>query len=409
MMKISFKDLQHGILRAIMLLFCSMPLFVSLPSQAATDPRVTDAVFSSALGAYQRSDYARAVKGFRFAASAGHAAAQYYLASMYAQGHGVERNTTEAIRLYKRAAEGGNVDSIKVLGGIYLEGEQVKKNEPEALRWFSLAAERGDMVSQYQAGQLLFYGVGVAKDEAGGARLLLMAEKQGSIAAKAVLSYAFTYGRGVARDADTAKKLLHEVIGSKSVKSDPYLLASLRYNLGELYYAGEQFETTSDLEAAKEVWQQIKKDDTPNESMYRRAQAGIACIEDEKKPSDCAPLRCFIESTSLGCAEPRDEDLVSDWRRQGGLIAQVSFPSNSSDYIPGTALRGGEKGIAVMRTCVDGEGRILGDPIVLSSSGSKLLDEGAIKLAKHSKYIPASVRGKISKFSCATFKVDFAR
>jgi len=64
---------------------------------------------------------------------------------------------------------------------------------------------------------------------------------------------------------------------------------------------------------------------------------------------------------------------------QGG--PGVGFP-NTDDFYPAAARRLEEQGVATVRVCVDGKGRLTADPTTLQGTGSARLDEGALKLAR---------------------------
>ena len=60
--------------------------------------------FQAGLTAYQRGDYATALREWLPVAEGGHATAQLYLGLMYERGHGVPVDLAEARRWYERAA-----------------------------------------------------------------------------------------------------------------------------------------------------------------------------------------------------------------------------------------------------------------------------------------------------------------
>src|ERR1700675_398309 len=68
------------------------------------------------LAAYQRNDYATALKLLRPLAEQGDASAQLSLGSMYFSGRGVKRDQAEALKWYLRAADQGNVQAQNNLG-----------------------------------------------------------------------------------------------------------------------------------------------------------------------------------------------------------------------------------------------------------------------------------------------------
>jgi TonB family protein len=76
-------------------------------------------------------------------------------------------------------------------------------------------------------------------------------------------------------------------------------------------------------------------------------------------------------------------------------------------YPPSSKLRL-EQGAPIVQACVGADGRLLGDPVVIESSGSADLDHAAIEVAKNSRYTAATEGGKVLKQSCLKFKVKFA-
>ncbi len=92
-------------------------------------------------------------------------------------------------------------------------------------------------------------------------------------------------------------------------------------------------------------------------------------------------------------------------RVQGG--PGVGFPS-ADDFYPDASIRMGERGVATVKTCVDGKGRLISDPIIVQSSGSKRLDEGALRLAKAgSGHYRATTEDGRPVDSCYPFRIRF--
>lgn len=86
----------------------------SLSAPAHADP------FDDAVAAYQREDYATAIRLFRDIAAEGDAAAQYNLGYMYANGMGVARDQAEALGWFRRSADLGDSDAQLAVGLAYL-------------------------------------------------------------------------------------------------------------------------------------------------------------------------------------------------------------------------------------------------------------------------------------------------
>ena len=183
------------------------------PSTSA--PQSIDA----AIVAYQKQQYATALKLFEAAAQKGDREAQHTLAFMYRDGRGTKRNDTKAIAWYRKAAEQGYAPAEYNLGLMYAQGEgakpdpaaaqtwfrraadhgsveaQVKLAEiaifdekyEEALLWFSKAADQNDADAAFNVGSLYYMGQGVAKDEAKATEYYRRAARLGMPEAKNVL------------------------------------------------------------------------------------------------------------------------------------------------------------------------------------------------------------------------------
>jgi localization factor PodJL len=106
-------------------------------------------------------DFKLAVLWFEKAAQQGLAPAQYRLGTLYEKGLGVERNTTLARDFYQRAANAGNVRAMHNLAVMLAEGGDGKPDYAAAAIWFRKAAELGVRDSQYNLAILYARGLGV--------------------------------------------------------------------------------------------------------------------------------------------------------------------------------------------------------------------------------------------------------
>jgi protein TonB len=85
----------------------------------------------------------------------------------------------------------------------------------------------------------------------------------------------------------------------------------------------------------------------------------------------------------------------------------AGFPS-TDEFYPSAAIHMGERGIATVRACVDGKGRLTSDPTIAESTGSPRLDEGAIRLAKAgSGHYRATTEDGRPVNSCYSFRIRF--
>jgi len=97
--------------------------------------------YSTGLGA--PLDYATAVSWLRKAAEQGHAPAQTELGTLYRTGQGVPQDHVTAVSWYRRAADQGDAYAQKYLGTSYRDGKVVPTDYVQAYKWFALAVPSG--------------------------------------------------------------------------------------------------------------------------------------------------------------------------------------------------------------------------------------------------------------------------
>ncbi|MEJ0005773.1 MAG: TonB family protein [Steroidobacteraceae bacterium] len=83
------------------------------------------------------------------------------------------------------------------------------------------------------------------------------------------------------------------------------------------------------------------------------------------------------------------------------------FPT-TDEYYPLASRRLGEVGVATVGVCVDGQGRLTGDPTLAKTSGSRRIDEGALRLAKAGSghYRPTTDDGQ-AVGACFDYRINF--
>ncbi len=112
-------------------------------------------------------------------AQAGDVGAQYLLGFMYAEGQGIERNMTEAVKWYTQAAEQGHADAQLTLGMMYAEGQGVPRDEQKAVDWYTRAAEQGNAGVQMILAMMYADGQGTVEDLVESFKWTLLAEANG--------------------------------------------------------------------------------------------------------------------------------------------------------------------------------------------------------------------------------------
>src|SRR5436190_19181604 len=116
------------------------------------------------IAAYQRGDFATALRLFQPLAEQGDASAQSNLGMMYEQGRGVAQNYREAMRWFRLAAMQGDASAQSNLGVMYYTGQGIAQDFREAMRWYRLGAGQGNAEAQFNLGVMYEQGRGVPQD-----------------------------------------------------------------------------------------------------------------------------------------------------------------------------------------------------------------------------------------------------
>jgi TPR repeat protein len=216
--------------------------------------------FSDGVEAYNRGDYAEALKLLLPPAEQGYADAQFNLGIMYSNGEGVPEDDAEAVKWYRKAAEQDHARAQNNLGYMYSNGRGVPQDYAEAVKWYRKAAEQDHARAQNNLGVMYSNGRGVPEDDAEAAKWRCRAAEQGdeqhikwcleiahkgSAETQYKLGELFQRGQGVEQDDDkaarwicsAAKKGLSEASMScrKMASSGA---AAAQYHLGVMHAQG---------------------------------------------------------------------------------------------------------------------------------------------------------------------------
>ena len=99
--------------------------------------------FEDGGAAYERKDYATAIKLWRPLAERGNRSVQNMLGAMYYEGTGVTQDYKEAVKWYRLAAEQGEASAQSNLGVMYGKGQGVLQDYARAHMWYNLASAAG--------------------------------------------------------------------------------------------------------------------------------------------------------------------------------------------------------------------------------------------------------------------------
>jgi localization factor PodJL len=106
-------------------------------------------------------DLEEAARWFERAANAGFVPAQFRLAGLNEKGEGVKKDVHAARRLYQSAANKGHAKAMHNLAVLYAEGVDGRPDYKAAAQWFRKAAAYGIADSQYNLAILYARGIGV--------------------------------------------------------------------------------------------------------------------------------------------------------------------------------------------------------------------------------------------------------
>jgi uncharacterized protein len=156
--------------------------------------------------AYERNDYATALRLWRPLAEKGSASAQYNLGVIYGKGQGVAQDYHEAIKWFRQSAEQGTANAQYNLGSMYAQGQGVAQDYGEAIKWYRLAAAQGNATAQNALGIMYVLGRGVPQDDKEAIKWVRLAVARGNATAQNTLGGMYQSGRGVPQDNKEAIK-----------------------------------------------------------------------------------------------------------------------------------------------------------------------------------------------------------
>ena len=108
----------------------------------------SDAINQQGDNAYDRKNYAEAMRLYRQAASMGNATAEANIGFLYAKGYGVPQDYAQSVHWYLMAAEKGQRDAQHNLALKYWNGQGVTKDPTQAHYWMQKSAAAGDPDAQ---------------------------------------------------------------------------------------------------------------------------------------------------------------------------------------------------------------------------------------------------------------------
>jgi TPR repeat protein len=162
-------------------------------------PGSAHAGLKEGLGAYDRAEYATALKELTPPAEEGNAKAQYRLGKMFNLGQGLPPDKKEAAKWFHLAAQQGLAEAQGALGYLCLVGEGVSQNSELALEWTRKAAAQGDATAQFNLSVMYGERFGIKKSPAESLKWLRMAADQRHVEALNTLGALYEKGKDGSR------------------------------------------------------------------------------------------------------------------------------------------------------------------------------------------------------------------
>lgn len=220
-------------------LFCGVLLCLSTSAWAG---------FDEGLAAYEKQDYATALKEWGPLEEQGNPEAQYRLGRMYVIGGGVKVSCSEAMKWFQKAAEQGHARAQYRLGRLYthdIYGGCQSQNFQEAFKWLRKAAEQGVEDALNYLGVLYSNGQGVPVDKKEAVKWWRKAVEKGSDSGMENLGWYTSNGWGTEKNLDEGERLLKLAVshGMKSAERKLELIPCLRKSSTVLF--GETLNCTS--------------------------------------------------------------------------------------------------------------------------------------------------------------------
>ena len=152
--------------------------------------------------AQENGDYKRMASLLLPLADSGDVEAQYALAGLCENGHGVRKSLKKAFTWYEKAALQGHILAQYRIGDFYEDfaTTPVRRNLAKAAEWYKLAAMQGNAKAQYCLGSLYYYGNGVEQSTVEAVKWYLKAAVQGLVDAQCSMGFVYSHGYGVPRD-----------------------------------------------------------------------------------------------------------------------------------------------------------------------------------------------------------------
>lgn len=163
-------------------------------------------------------------------AKAGNVQAQFYIANLYSNGLGVEKDSKQATYWFYQAALQGHVDAQTSLGWSYHIGNGVNPDQKTFVYWTEKAADKGGLLAINNLAIAYSEGQGVSRNPSRAFELYKLAAQKGLAMAQSNLGFMYDTGTGVTENHSEAVFWFRKA----AEQSDP----QGEMNLGAAYFNG---------------------------------------------------------------------------------------------------------------------------------------------------------------------------
>lgn len=331
-----------------------------------------------------QQDYAEAVKWIRKAAEQGRANAQYELAFMYAEGQGIKKDFAEAEKWARKAAEQGHLDAQRTLGGVYSAGLGVQQNFAEALNWWRKAIAQGDKDAEHQMALAYKNGVGTERDLPTFISIEEKLAQQNFAPAQFEYGYALLTGQGAAVDKTKAGEWLNRA----AVAGNPFAQQVLAFEL----YNGQNFK--KDLVQAGKWAQKAAEQEAWDSQrllgiMYRKGEGmqknppeAMRWFQKAAEYGDAFATSSVAEMYFEGDGIPLDCQAATKWFKKAQALGEQSVESKLEEINSG-ACKYHEEWADVQKIQNKASGELQQkDPELYKTLGKQLISKLSLLVSK---------------------------
>jgi hypothetical protein len=180
--------------------------------------------FTQAVESYTKGNYIQAFNIFYTLAKEDDEKAQYNVGLMYAQGLGVQKDMSKAVKWYEKSATQGNAFAQYNLAQYYhYQGSTDTHAYAKAKYWYEKCVKNEVKESYNNLGALYLEGLGVPKDEVKAFELFKQGADKLDASASINVALLYAWGKHVSHDKMKAYDYLKTALKQGRIEAEAYL------------------------------------------------------------------------------------------------------------------------------------------------------------------------------------------